>query len=193
MPYLLPFSTHYLQVILCKHIYIYLQILFRELRDSECKVKCKSRKSRIMCGSDGVSYQSKCELKRARRCEGKHITIRKKGKCSGKWYITCHCGRKDSVWLKVSGASKADTVTSNSGSLIADLDLKRKVRMVLIYFVYFLRTLIVFTSPTQLTNKQEDVGSNALKEGMRQGYKLYCQRLETLETQIARFWAKKVH
>ena len=59
------------------------QVLFRALRDSECKIKCKSRKSRIMCGSDGVSYLSKCEIKRARRCEGKNVTIKKKGKCSG--------------------------------------------------------------------------------------------------------------
>ncbi|KAL4237371.1 SPARC-related modular calcium-binding protein 1 [Mactra antiquata] len=58
--------------------------LFRALRDSamDCSVKCKSRKPRIMCGSDGVSYTSKCEVKRARRCEGKKITIKKKGKCS---------------------------------------------------------------------------------------------------------------
>ena len=60
------------------------QVLFRALRDSECKIKCKSRKTRIMCGSDGVSYLSKCEIKRARRCEGKNVTIKKKGKCSGK-------------------------------------------------------------------------------------------------------------
>ncbi|WAR18335.1 SMOC1-like protein [Mya arenaria] len=59
-------------------------VLFRALRDSEelCKVRCKSRKSRIMCGSDGTSYLSKCELKRARRCEGKKVTIVKKGKCA---------------------------------------------------------------------------------------------------------------
>ena len=36
-----------------------------------------------MCGSDGVSYLSKCEIKRARRCEGKNVTIKKRGKCSG--------------------------------------------------------------------------------------------------------------
>ncbi|XP_052766737.1 SPARC-related modular calcium-binding protein 1-like isoform X9 [Mya arenaria] len=60
------------------------KVLFRALRDSEelCKVRCKSRKSRIMCGSDGTSYLSKCELKRARRCEGKKVTIVKKGKCA---------------------------------------------------------------------------------------------------------------
>lgn len=58
------------------------KVLFRALRDSECKVKCKSRKPRIMCGSDGVSYNSKCELKRARRCEGKKVSIVRKGKCS---------------------------------------------------------------------------------------------------------------
>ncbi|XP_045178525.2 SPARC-related modular calcium-binding protein 1-like isoform X11 [Mercenaria mercenaria] len=57
------------------------KVLFRALRDSECKVKCKSRKPRIMCGSDGVSYLSKCEVKRARRCEGKNVKIKRKGKC----------------------------------------------------------------------------------------------------------------
>ena len=62
----------------------FFQVLFRALRDSECKIKCKSRKTRIMCGSDGVSYLSKCEIKRARRCEGKNVSIKKKGKCSGK-------------------------------------------------------------------------------------------------------------
>lgn len=58
------------------------KVLFRALRDSECTIKCKSRKPRIMCGSDGVSYLSKCEVKRARRCEGKNVTIKKRGKCS---------------------------------------------------------------------------------------------------------------
>ncbi|XP_060563305.1 SPARC-related modular calcium-binding protein 1-like isoform X14 [Ruditapes philippinarum] len=58
------------------------KVLFRALRDSECKVKCKSRRPRIMCGSDGVSYHSKCEVKRARRCEGKNVVIRWKGKCA---------------------------------------------------------------------------------------------------------------
>ena len=66
------------------------QVLFRALRDSECKIKCKSRKTRIMCGSDGVSYLSKCEIKRARRCEGKNVTIKKKGKCSGKKKATIY-------------------------------------------------------------------------------------------------------
>ena len=67
----------------CSRNVFYFQVLFRALRDSECTIKCKSRKPRIMCGSDGVSYLSKCEIKRARRCEGKNVTIKKRGKCSG--------------------------------------------------------------------------------------------------------------
>ncbi|XP_052276093.1 SPARC-related modular calcium-binding protein 1-like isoform X4 [Dreissena polymorpha] len=60
------------------------KVLFRALRDSEemCNVKCKSRKPQIMCGSDGVSYMSKCEVKKARKCENKKISIVKMGTCS---------------------------------------------------------------------------------------------------------------
>jgi hypothetical protein len=89
------------------------QVLFRALRDSECKVKCKSRKPRIMCGSDGVSYNSKCELKRARRCEGKKVSIVRKGKCSGMLIVVLALSKVllfSKLW-KASGSANWGAIT----------------------------------------------------------------------------------
>ncbi|KAK3591613.1 hypothetical protein CHS0354_013797 [Potamilus streckersoni] len=78
------------------------KVLFRALRDSECKVRCKSGKSRPVCGTDAITYQSKCEIKRAKRCEGKNVEIKKRGKCSAKDVPMTKClqERKESLSTK---------------------------------------------------------------------------------------------
>ncbi|KAK2150859.1 hypothetical protein LSH36_385g02042 [Paralvinella palmiformis] len=43
---------------------------------------CKNSKEKPVCGTDGQTYISKCELKKARRCEGHKVRIRSLGRCS---------------------------------------------------------------------------------------------------------------
>ncbi|VDI51188.1 Hypothetical predicted protein [Mytilus galloprovincialis] len=59
------------------------RVLFRALRDSDCKIKCSNKQRRPVCGSDGITYASKCDLMKAKRCEKRQVSIQKKGKCSG--------------------------------------------------------------------------------------------------------------
>ncbi|CAC5359977.1 unnamed protein product [Mytilus coruscus] len=58
------------------------RVLFRALRDSDCKIKCSNKQRRPVCGSDGITYASKCDLTKAKRCEKRQVSIQKKGKCS---------------------------------------------------------------------------------------------------------------
>lgn len=59
------------------------RVLFRALRDSDCKIKCSNRQRRPVCGSDGITYASRCDLVKAKRCDQRKITISKRGNCSG--------------------------------------------------------------------------------------------------------------
>ena len=48
-----------------------LQSLFRSLRASSCSVDCSTARVEYVCGTDGVTYTSRCELQRAKQCDGK--------------------------------------------------------------------------------------------------------------------------
>ena len=63
------------------------QSLFRSLRASNCQMDCSTAKRRLVCGTDGLTYSSPCELKRAKKCDGRRVKVRKKGRCSGKWCL----------------------------------------------------------------------------------------------------------
>lgn len=41
-------------------------------------------KLREVCGTDGITYQSKCHLKQARKCQGVNVDVRARGACKGK-------------------------------------------------------------------------------------------------------------
>ncbi|XP_012944730.2 SPARC-related modular calcium-binding protein 1 [Aplysia californica] len=55
--------------------------LFQSLRASQCSVNCVTSKIRPVCGTDDVTYSSRCELKRAKKCDGKRIKVKHKGSC----------------------------------------------------------------------------------------------------------------
>ncbi|KAM8833020.1 SPARC-related modular calcium-binding protein 1 isoform 1-T1 [Synchiropus picturatus] len=51
-------------------------------RDNHCGVICSRIQGRPVCGSDGKSYESSCELQRA-RCKEKTLTQMHRGRCRG--------------------------------------------------------------------------------------------------------------
>lgn len=55
--------------------------LFQSLRTAHCSVNCVTSKIRPVCGTDDVTYSSRCELKRAKKCQGKRIKVKHKGRC----------------------------------------------------------------------------------------------------------------
>ena len=70
------------------HTPVWLQSLFRSLRASNCPVDCSTARVEYVCGTDGVTYASRCELQRAKQCEGKRalgsrVKVRSKGGCPG--------------------------------------------------------------------------------------------------------------
>ncbi|XP_076604770.1 SPARC-related modular calcium-binding protein 1 isoform X4 [Chaetodon auriga] len=52
-------------------------------RDSHCGVICSRTQGKPVCGSDGRSYETGCELQRA-RCKDKTLTLAHRGRCRGK-------------------------------------------------------------------------------------------------------------
>ncbi|XP_021355110.1 SPARC-related modular calcium-binding protein 1-like isoform X7 [Mizuhopecten yessoensis] len=59
------------------------KVLFRSLRNTECSIDCEGKGRRPVCGSDGVTYASRCDLKRAKQCENRRVKVKSKGVCSG--------------------------------------------------------------------------------------------------------------
>ncbi|XP_069117951.1 SPARC-related modular calcium-binding protein 1-like isoform X6 [Argopecten irradians] len=58
------------------------KVLFRSLRNTECSVDCTGKGRRPVCGTDGITYASRCDLKRAKRCENRRVKVKSKGVCS---------------------------------------------------------------------------------------------------------------
>lgn len=54
-------------------------------RDRDCGITC-SRTGKPVCGSDGRSYDSNCELQKA-RCKDKTLTLAHRGRCRGKNWV----------------------------------------------------------------------------------------------------------
>ncbi|TNM96031.1 hypothetical protein fugu_017114 [Takifugu bimaculatus] len=55
-------------------------------RDSHCGVICTRTQVKPVCGSDGRSYESACELQRA-RCRDKTLTLVPRGRCRGRNWV----------------------------------------------------------------------------------------------------------
>ncbi|XP_019133514.1 SPARC-related modular calcium-binding protein 1 isoform X2 [Larimichthys crocea] len=78
-------------------------------RDSHCGVICSRTQGKPVCGSDGRSYETGCELQRA-RCQDKTLTLAHRGRCRGK------------NWVKIDQLPVAPAPTSTSEG--RDLELK---------------------------------------------------------------------
>uniref|UniRef100_A0A3Q1BQQ5 SPARC related modular calcium binding 1 n=1 Tax=Amphiprion ocellaris TaxID=80972 RepID=A0A3Q1BQQ5_AMPOC len=78
-------------------------------RDSHCGVICSRTQGKPVCGSDGRSYETGCELQRA-RCKDKTLTLAHRGRCRGK------------NWVKIDPLPVAPAPTSTSEG--RDLELK---------------------------------------------------------------------
>ncbi|XP_042356257.1 SPARC-related modular calcium-binding protein 1 isoform X4 [Plectropomus leopardus] len=78
-------------------------------RDNHCGVICSRTQGKPVCGSDGRSYETGCELQRA-RCKDKTLTLAHRGRCRGK------------NWVKIDQLPVAPAPTSTSET--RDLELK---------------------------------------------------------------------
>ncbi|XP_039642853.1 SPARC-related modular calcium-binding protein 1 isoform X5 [Perca fluviatilis] len=76
-------------------------------RDSHCGVICPRTQGKPVCGSDGRSYETGCELQRA-RCKDKTLALAHRGRCRGK------------NWVKIDQLPVAPAPTSEA----RDLELK---------------------------------------------------------------------
>ena len=50
----------------------------------ECKIVCQNSRQRPVCGSDGQTHESKCEIRKLRKCEGKNVRLKHRGRCKSK-------------------------------------------------------------------------------------------------------------
>ncbi len=50
-----------------------------------CAVSCAHVHHKPVCGTDGRTYAHKCELKRARRCDGRRVQMARQGPCNSEY------------------------------------------------------------------------------------------------------------
>ncbi|XP_062863154.1 SPARC-related modular calcium-binding protein 1 isoform X3 [Trichomycterus rosablanca] len=55
-------------------------------RDSHCGITCTKNAGKPVCGSDGRSYETNCELQRA-KCKDHTLTLAYRGRCKGKNWV----------------------------------------------------------------------------------------------------------
>ncbi|XP_034051094.1 SPARC-related modular calcium-binding protein 1 isoform X2 [Thalassophryne amazonica] len=78
-------------------------------RDNHCGIICSRVQGKPVCGSDGQSYESSCELQRA-RCKDRTLTLAHRSRCRGK------------NWGRIGQSPAALAPTSSSGG--RDVELK---------------------------------------------------------------------
>ncbi|XP_071963649.1 SPARC-related modular calcium-binding protein 2-like isoform X2 [Antedon mediterranea] len=67
-----------------------------------CNSDCTDAPKKLLCGSDGLTYNSRCQLQYA-KCIGKQIAIIKKGKCVEK--TKCQAERESSISVAAGSSS----------------------------------------------------------------------------------------
>lgn len=104
-------------------------------RDSHCGVVCTRTQVKPVCGSDGRSYESTCELQRA-RCRDKSLTLAPRSRCRGldrrpktqqevqttPHHVSFHLSGRN--WAKIDQLPAAPAPTS--ASEVRDLEVKGK-------------------------------------------------------------------
>uniref|UniRef100_A0A3Q3WBC3 SPARC related modular calcium binding 1 n=1 Tax=Mola mola TaxID=94237 RepID=A0A3Q3WBC3_MOLML len=65
-------------------------------RDSHCGVICSRTQLKPVCGSDGRSYESSCELQKA-RCKDKTVTLAHRGRCRDAGQSKCRVERSQAL------------------------------------------------------------------------------------------------
>ncbi|KAM6969213.1 SPARC-related modular calcium-binding protein 1 isoform 9-T9 [Tautogolabrus adspersus] len=65
-------------------------------RDSHCGVICSRTQGKPVCGSDGRSYETGCELQRA-RCKDKTLTLAHRGRCRDGGQSKCRVERNQAL------------------------------------------------------------------------------------------------
>uniref|UniRef100_A0A3Q2SVY7 SPARC related modular calcium binding 1 n=1 Tax=Fundulus heteroclitus TaxID=8078 RepID=A0A3Q2SVY7_FUNHE len=65
-------------------------------RDSHCGTICSRTLGKQVCGSDGRTYETNCELQRA-RCKDKTLTMAHRGRCRDAGQSKCHVERNQAL------------------------------------------------------------------------------------------------
>uniref|UniRef100_A0A3P8VNF7 SPARC related modular calcium binding 1 n=1 Tax=Cynoglossus semilaevis TaxID=244447 RepID=A0A3P8VNF7_CYNSE len=65
-------------------------------RDTHCGVICSRTQGKPVCGSDGRSYETSCELQRA-RCKDKALTLEHRGRCRDVGQSKCRAERNQAL------------------------------------------------------------------------------------------------
>ncbi|XP_055879815.1 SPARC-related modular calcium-binding protein 2-like isoform X4 [Biomphalaria glabrata] len=86
--------------------------LFQSLLASRCSVTCPTYRGRPVCGTDDVTYMSKCELRRAVKCDSKNVQVKHKGSCPG------DAGTHSKCFKERNEATEASKKNLNSDVLI---------------------------------------------------------------------------
>lgn len=89
--------------------------LFRSLRASSCTVDCSQAEGDYVCGTDGVTYASRCELQRAKQCDnkranGSRIKVRSKGRCPGDTDVVSKCFQEREEARKAARRDSSDVL-----------------------------------------------------------------------------------
>ncbi|XP_056151961.1 SPARC-related modular calcium-binding protein 1 isoform X2 [Lampris incognitus] len=87
-------------------------------RDSHCGVVCSRTQGKPVCGSDGRSYDTSCELQRA-KCKDRTLTLAHRGRCRGETLPDLSAGKN---WVRIDQPPVAPVPTSTSEG--TDLELK---------------------------------------------------------------------
>ncbi|GFO16911.1 sparc-related modular calcium-binding protein [Plakobranchus ocellatus] len=61
--------------------------LFQSLKPTKCSVSCVSTKVKPVCGTNGITYPSRCDLKRAKKCDGQRVRMKHWGECESETVI----------------------------------------------------------------------------------------------------------